>query len=567
MVFSGVPSPHIGPDSRRDRDAIRRGWPDGATSCRIVKSRTACLLPENQSVESKRGRARRSLVDLGLEGTMNDHLSTGDVRQRAVTSAAVNLLRGIGVKCLGLVGLLVLARMLSPTEFGVVAFGATFVTFANFLADGGIGSGLIRRVEPPERADLKALLGFQLGLSTVLAIGTGLAAVPFGTLGEVTALMALSLPLSAIRAPGAILLERQLSYRPLAVVEMVETICYFVWAIVTVSMGWGVWGLASASLVRAFTGTAVLLAVLPSARLIPSLSWARVKPLLGFGSRVQAVGIATFLRDQGTNAAIAVFAGVSALGIWSVALRILQIPLLLITSLWQISYPGMSRLVAAKEDVGPTIERVVALTALCTGLILAPLVAATPAWVPALLGSQWTDAVAVIPPASLHLMIVGPLSVALIGYLWAVGDASAVLRATLVGLPLMAIVMIPLLMTIGVSAVGFGWLAFGAGEGTVLIRSARKHAEFRIKPGLVPPAIFAVVGAGAGWMVTSAVGTTVLGGAVGGLVATAVYLSALWIWHRNTLLDVLQLGLRGVRQTFGASFQGEGSQRHAVSES
>jgi len=241
---------------------------------------------------------------------------------------------------------------------------------------------------------------------------------------------------------------------------------------------------------------------------------------------------------------------------------------LFITSLWQISYPGMSRLVAAKEDVGPTIERVVALTALSAGLILAPLVAATPAWVPALLGSQWTDAVAVIPPASLHLMIVGPLSVALIGYLWAVGDASAVLRATLVGLPLMAVVMIPLLMTIGVSAVGFGWLAFGVGEGTVLIRSARKHAEFRIKPGLVPPAIFAVVGAAAGWLVSSAVGTTVLGGAVGGLVATAVYLLALWIWHRSTLLDVLQLGLRGLRQAFGASLPGDaGSQGHAVSQS
>jgi O-antigen/teichoic acid export membrane protein len=83
--------------------------------------------------------------------------------------------------------------MLSPTDFGAVAFGATLVTFANFLADGGIGSGLIRRVEPPERADLKALLGFQLGFGTVLAIVIGLTALPFGTLGEVTALMALSL--------------------------------------------------------------------------------------------------------------------------------------------------------------------------------------------------------------------------------------------------------------------------------------------------------------------------------------------------------------------------------------
>ena len=129
--------------------------------------------------------------------------------------------------------------MLSPTDFRIVAVGTTLVTFANFLADGGIGQGLIRRVEPPERADLKALLGFQLGFSTVLAIGIGLAALPFGTLGEVTALMALSLPLTAVRAPGGVLFERQLSYRPLAVVEIVETICYFVWAIVTVSVGWG----------------------------------------------------------------------------------------------------------------------------------------------------------------------------------------------------------------------------------------------------------------------------------------------------------------------------------------
>ena len=127
------------------------------------------------------------------DGRPDDHLSASVVRQRAVAGAAITLLRGIGVKCLGLVGLVVLARMLSPTDFGAVAFGATLVTFANFLADGGIGSGLIRRVEPPERADLKALLGFQLGFGTVLAIVIGLTALPFGTLGEVTALMALSL--------------------------------------------------------------------------------------------------------------------------------------------------------------------------------------------------------------------------------------------------------------------------------------------------------------------------------------------------------------------------------------
>jgi O-antigen/teichoic acid export membrane protein len=265
------------------------------------------------------------------------------------------------------------------------------------------------------------------------------------------------------------------------------------------------------------------------------------------------VGVATLLRDQGINAVVAVVAGVSALGVWSVAHRILQIPLLFLMSLWRVSFPGMSRLVAARENVGETIERVVAVVAVASGLILAPLVAATPAWVPALLGGQWNDAVAVIPPGSLHLMIMGPISVALVGYLWAVGEASAVLRSTLVGIPLMAAVMIPLLPVIGVPAVGFGWLASGVGEATVLILTARRHAEFRIRSRLIPPTIFAGVGALLGWLVASEVGATVAGGLVGALFAAAVYLLALWMWHRAYLLDSVHLSVRGLRTVLKSS--------------
>jgi O-antigen/teichoic acid export membrane protein len=479
--------------------------------------------------------------------THEDQPSTGEVRQRAVAGAAVDVLRGIGVRILGLFGMLVLAHLLTPHDFGMVAVGMTFVTFANFLADGGIGNGLIRRVDPPTRADLKALLAFQLALSTALAIGIGVALLPFGEVGRVAAIMVIALPLTSVRAPGVILLERRLSYKPFALVELIESICYYGWAIVLVSQGWGVWGLASASVVRALVGSSVILFMVPAARLIPSPSWARVRTLLGFGLRYQAVGVTNMFRELGTNAAIGLIAGVSALGVWSIAYRILQIPLVLLGSLWRVSFPGMSRLVAAKEDVGPTIERVVAVVAIVSGFILAPMVAATPAWVPALLGHQWTDAVAVIPPASLHLMVMGSISVALLGYLWALGEASAVLRATLVGLPLMAVVMLPLLPIIGASAVGFGWLASGLGEATVLILAARKHAEFSIWPRLVPPTLFAVLGAAVGWLVGSEVGRTVAGGTAGALSAVAVYLLALWIWHRSYLLDSVRLSMRGLR--------------------
>jgi hypothetical protein len=156
--------------------------------------------------------------------------------------------------------------------------------------------------------------------------------------------------------------------------------------------------------------------------------------------------------------------------------------------------------------------------------------------------------VAVMPPASLHLMIMGPISVALIGFLWAVGDASAVLRATLAGIPLMAAVMIPLLPVIGVPAVGFGWLASAIGEATVLILSARKHAQFSIKPRIIPPTVLAALAASMGWLVSSEVGTTLVGGLAGGLCAAVVYLAGLWVWHRSYLLDSVRLSTRGLRQ-------------------
>jgi O-antigen/teichoic acid export membrane protein len=482
-----------------------------------------------------------------------ERFSAEEVRQRAVGGAAMDLLRGLGGQFVGFFGTLILARLVTPREFGTVALGATFVIFANFLADGGVGAALIRKADEVERADLRALLAFQLGISSGIALVIGGALSAFGTVGQVTALMVMTIPLKAVRAPAVIVLERQLNYRPLAIVEVAEAICYYGAAIALVVAGWGVWGLASAAVVRALAGTIILLFLTPAARLIPSPSWTRVRAFLGFGFRYQAVGVTGLLRDQGVNGLVAVLAGVPALGVWSIANRILQVPLLLFSSLWRVSFPGMARLVATRESMGETIERVVSVVTVAAGVILVPLVAATPAWVPALLGRQWTDVVPVIPPACLHLMIFAPISVALLGYLWAIGEASAVLRATLIGTPLMIGTIIPLLLWIGVPAVGFGWLAAGVGEATILILSARKHVEFSLIDGLLPPTVVGIGAAAAGWFVSSTVGATIVGGLSGGLVAVAAYLAALWVWHRSSLLDSVHLSVRGMRHALGRS--------------
>jgi O-antigen/teichoic acid export membrane protein len=485
----------------------------------------------------------------GGQSSGQDQMPVSEVRRRAVTGVVVDTMRGIGLRVVALLGTLVTARLLTPYDFGLVAIGTTVLTFGSFLDDGGIGNALIRRPEAPTKSELQSLVAFQFGLEVLLVLAIALVMLPFGFLGQVTTVIVMSLPLGAFRSPSYILYERQLNYRPMAVVEVVETSAYYVWAITTIAIGWGVWGLATAFVVKAVTGLTLLLVLLPEGRVRPVLSWSKVRPLLGFGIRYQAVGFVQMLRDQGVNIAVATFGGVAVLGLWNVAWRIIQIPVSLLQALWRVSFPGMSRLVSAKEDVGGTIERVIALVAIGTGALVAPLAASSAAWIHVLIGPQWEKAATAIPPACLAMTFGVPISVALTGYLWAIGAASTPLRSALIVIPAMQLVLLPLLPILGVTAVGIAYVVAVIVDASVLVVGARRTATFRIGTRLAIPTVVATVAAAVGWLVARWVGPDLAGALSSSAVAFGVFIGGLAAFHRADLADAWALvgrGLRGV---------------------
>jgi O-antigen/teichoic acid export membrane protein len=481
------------------------------------------------------------------EDRLEDDMSTGEVRRRAVTGAVVDAMRGMGVRVVGLLGTAVTARLLTPYDFGLAAVGATVVTFGGFLSDGGVGTALIRRAEAPTKAELQALTAFQLILDVIVCVGVALVMLPFGVLGQVTTVIVASLPFGAFRSGSYIIYERQLNYRPMAIVEIVETSVYYVWAVVTIILGWGVWGLATAAVARAMFGTILLLIMLPEGRLAPIPSWNKVRTLLSFGFRYQAVGLLQMLRDQGVNIAIAGFGGVAVLGLWSVAWRILQIPYSFFVALWRVSFPGMSRLVAAKEDVGATIERVIGLVAIGTGVLIAPLAASAAAWIHVLIGAQWTEAASAIPPACFAMVFGVPISVALAGYLWAIGTAGIPLRATLVGIPAMALILFTLLPVIGVVAVGISYVVSALVESVFFIHGARKTTSFKVGLRLAVPVVVATFSASCGWLVERWVGQNLAGAVSSSAVAAVLFVGGLAAIHRADLTDAGTLIARGLR--------------------
>lgn len=478
----------------------------------------------------------------------------GELKRRASAGIFIVGTRGLAIVVVGFLGNVVVARLLTPHDFGVVAIGMSLVVFTGLLSDGGIGSGLIRRAQPPDAEELQSLTAFQLTITTIMALAILAVGIPFGQTGRVTALMVCSMPLVALQFPGKIMLERALSYRPLAIVEVSQVLTYYAWAIGTVVAGFGVWGLASATVARAVAGALLMAVVSPVGLVRPRFSWQRIRPLVGFGIRVQATTATWLVRDPGLNALIAAIANVTTLGLWSLARRLLEVPLLLFDSLWRISYPAMSQLAPGREEAAPLIERAVGIAAVGSGLILTGLAGSAPGLIPGVFGEQWRGASAAIPWACLGLGIAGPVSVCTQGYLYYVGDASAPLRASLFQTITLFAVTIPLIPRLGVSAPGLGLLISSLVEAIMLGRATRKWTPANLVRVMLAPVGIGIGSAGIGWLLADLGGADLLSGIAGGLCSVFLFLAGLFLLRKKLLFGTFRFIAGSMRASASGRF-------------
>ncbi len=448
------------------------------------------------------------------------------IRLRSVRGAMAIALRGVGVRALGLVGSVVLARLLLPSDFGVLAFGFTLVAIGAFFTDAGLAAGLIRNATAPTRAQLSALLGLQLSATTVLV---GLAAVPLwqaGTVGRVSALMSASLLPGAFRVPAIIQLQRNLDFAAVAIAEVLETAVYTALSIGLVLTGFGVWGVAAATFARPCLGIVVLQRAAPLRVLRPGRRWRTVAPLLVFGMTFQATRAVVLLREQGINVATLALAGSATLGFWTMTQRVMLVPFLLFETMWTVSYPALSRLLESGHDVRHDLTRGLRLGGLLTGLLVVPLAASAPAVVPLVFGQAWLPLVPVVPLAAVGLVVAGPLFSIGTGYLNAIGKVRLVVLAEGATLVPWIIVLLVVLPRAGVLAHGLAWTLASLVEAVILGGALARHARVPVFRALGSNALSALVAGGATYAVVVGREPTVLL-AVGAVAASLLIYSPL----------------------------------------
>ncbi|MEJ7783524.1 MAG: oligosaccharide flippase family protein [Solirubrobacteraceae bacterium] len=468
-------------------------------------------------------------------------LGLDEIRKRAIGGALAIAGRGIVLRIIGFFGGLVLARLLVPDQYGLIALAQSVVAITAVISGGGFGAALIGREAEPEQEELAAVFGLQLLLSMGLMVVAIVAGVFLGTVGLLIAIMSLALPIDALRVVPAVLLERRLRYGLLVQAEIIDLVAYNILAIALVVAGLGVEGVAIAGVGRAIAGTVVLLRYGPRAFTRPSLRLAPVRGILAFGVAFQSVGFLVVVRDWLLNVGIAVVAGNAAVGFWALTSRLLSVVGLVLESLWRVTYPAVARLLDAGEKPEAMLERGLNFVALATGAFAVALAGSAPVLIPVLLGDRWEPTIAIVPWAAVALFLSGPLSTVAGGYLFAVGAANQVLRTVLVQAVVWLIAALTLLPVIGPPAIGVGLLISAVADVVYLRIVVHRHIDLPIARPILWPLVALVAAIIAAQAVGRALTPDVWALIAVLIVGGAVYLGVLLVRQRAAVIGIVDL--------------------------
>jgi PST family polysaccharide transporter len=448
-------------------------------------------------------------------------------------------------------GSLVLARHLTPHDFGVIAIGQTVATLATVTSDGGIASGFIRQPESISLAVLKSINGVQLLITLLLAAVITPVALQFGLAGSLTALIVWSLPIASLQVAGRVVLIRELRFREIAFTEALGMLGFYAWSIVGVLMGHGVWALASGMLIRAMVSTLVIGGIVGFASLVPSFRrYHDVLGVMGFGIKFSMTNLTNVLYDQAKNVIVVLIGGTTALGMWALASRILQLPALIFRPIHSVAFPAFAQVISSGRNPRPALERVARLSFAASALVLPAFLVASPGLIASLFGEQWVDATLIFPGVILSLFINAPIAASCIQFLFALGHASTVLKWTIISLIVSLISIALLFWLIGLSGIGFGTVPGALVESVVLARIVRDLNGARLFDTAASFFTSALLAVGVGLAVASALGQNALSALVAAAAAAAVAGIGCAVTERAVVADLLSTGRRSVSTAF-----------------
>ncbi len=346
----------------------------------------------------------------------------------------------MGQQVIALSSTTVMARLLTPADYGLVGMCAFFLGFAAIFRDFGMSAAVIqqKRVEEPLPSTAFWLNTVFGGLTCAACVlGAPLVARFYHTPALTSIMQALSVSfvLSSLGSVPSALLSRAMAFRKIAVTEITTALAA---AGVGISCAWsglGVWSLVAANLTSA--ATEALTYTLQS-RWHPkwNFDFAQIRLIFGFSANLSGFQILNYFARNADNMLLGRYVGATALGYYQYAYTLMLYPLQHVSgALGRVLFPAFSQVQDDNERFRSGYLRLCSVIAAITFPMTLGMLAVAGPLIDVVLGSKWH-------PAARLLMILAPVGlvqsiVTTVGYIYmAKGRTDWMFRVGLVSSPL-----------------------------------------------------------------------------------------------------------------------------------
>lgn len=333
-----------------------------------------------------------------------------ELKEKVVKGTSWNIVSQISVQILSLGVTVVLARLLNPDDFGIVALSDVFLGFAYLFADLGMGAAIIQRQKIDDD-----YLSTSFWVSIVTGTGIALifcAAAPFiaafygrEVLKYIVVASSVGFLLGSLTSVHTALLTKRLEFNKLALISITSRVISGIGSIALATLGFGVWSLVFGLLIaRVFLIPVIWSIVTWRPRLI--FRKKSFYDMFGFSSNLLAFNFFNYFARNFDNLIIGKVLGAQILGYYSMAYSAMLKPLQYISwSVGNVLFPALSSMQDDKERVRSVYLRVVRSISLLTFPMMFGLMVVSKEFVLTFYGVKWAP---VILPLQL-LCVIGAI--------------------------------------------------------------------------------------------------------------------------------------------------------------
>ncbi len=332
---------------------------------------------------------------------MESPKESSNLRQKAIKGIVWSAIQSWGRQAIAFIVFALLARLLGPEAFGLVASASIFLGLIGIFLDQGFSAAIIQRKElEPEHLDTAFWTNVSIGLlMTVFSIATAELVANFFRQPDLTPVirwLSLSFIIISLSSTQEAIFQRKLDFKPLALRELAGVSAGGLVGVTMAYLGFGIWSLVSQQLVNGLVRV-LLLWWASDWRPKFNFSTKHFRELFSFGINIVGINLLSFVSTRSDNLLIAYFLGPVALGYYSIAYRLLEIVTqLFIGVITPIALPIFSHLQKDIEKTRQALYKAVQLSNLIGIPIFLGLSVLAPELVVVLFGEKWVSSIPVM---------------------------------------------------------------------------------------------------------------------------------------------------------------------------